>query len=380
MILDEDLLEIRSLARQFAEKELTREVLEEADATNTFRKSVLDEMAAIGLTGIKVPEQYGGLGMGNLAFIVALEEISRKSGTAGVYLSNPNSLGTGPLLISGTEEQRQKYIPKLVTLEKRMCFALTEPGAGSDAGSLKTKADKQPDGGYVLNGRKCFISGAAMADYAVVFAKTDPTAGNKGISAFIVDMGLPGVSVGAPEHKMGLLGYPVADIVLDDVHVPGDCLLGEENKGFVNAMKTLDNGRLGVSGMALGVAQGCLDEAVKYAKEREQFGRPIAKFQVIRSMIADMATSVAAMRELVYTAAAMKDAESPDAGMYASMAKLFCAEQCNQIAAKALQIHGGYGFMKDYDIERKYRDCRVFTIFEGTSQIQQMVIAKKLLQ
>ena len=379
MILSENHLMIREMARQFAEKELTREVLDEAEATNSFRKSVLDHMVQAGLTSIKIPEEYGGQGGANLSFVIALEEVCRKSAVAGIYMSNPNSLGSGPLLINGTEEQKRYYIPKLATLEKRMCFALSEPGAGSDAGSIITRAVRDGDS-YVISGSKCFISGATIADYAVVFAKTDPEQGVRGISAFIVDLKLPGVILGKPERKMGLIGYPIGDIVLEDVRVPAENMLGEENRGFTNAMKTLDGGRLGVAATALGVAQGCLDEAVKFAKERKQFGRPIAKFQAISFMLAEMATKIAAARELVYAAAAKKDAGEPDSAVYASMAKFFTAEACNEIAGKALQIHGGYGYVKDYDIERKYRDCRVFTIFEGSSQVQQMVISRQLLK
>ena len=379
MILSENHLMIREMARQFAEKELTREVLDEAEATNSFRKSVLDHMVQAGLTSIKIPEEYGGQGGDNLSFVIALEEVCRKSAVAGIYMSNPNSLGSGPLLINGTEEQKRYYIPKLATLEKRMCFALSEPGAGSDAGSIITRAVRDGDS-YVISGSKCFISGATIADYAVVFAKTDPEQGVRGISAFIVDLKLPGVILGKPERKMGLIGYPIGDIVLEDVRVPAENMLGEENRGFTNAMKTLDGGRLGVAATALGVAQGCLDEAVKFAKERKQFGRPIAKFQAISFMLAEMATKIAAARELGYAAAAKKDAGEPDSAVYASMAKFFTAEACNEIAGKALQIHGGYGYVKDYDIERKYRDCRVFTIFEGSSQVQQMVISRQLLK
>lgn len=379
MILSENHLMIREMAKQFAEKELTREVLDEAEATNSFRKSVLDHMVQAGLTSIKIPEEYGGQGGDNLSFVIALEEVCRKSAVAGIYMSNPNSLGSGPLLINGTEEQKRYYIPKLATLEKRMCFALSEPGAGSDAGSIITRAVRDGDS-YVISGSKCFISGATIADYAVVFAKTDPEQGVRGISAFIVDLKLPGVILGKPERKMGLIGYPIGDIVLEDVRVPAENMLGEENRGFTNAMKTLDGGRLGVAATALGVAQGCLDEAVKFAKERKQFGRPIAKFQAISFMLAEMATKIAAARELVYAAAAKKDAGEPDSAVYASMAKFFTAEACNEIAGKALQIHGGYGYVKDYDIERKYRDCRVFTIFEGSSQVQQMVISRQLLK
>ena len=260
-----------------------------------------------------------------------------------------------------------------------LAFALTEPGAGSDAGGMTTTAREDGDA-YVLNGRKSFITMAPLADYAIVYAKTDMEKGTRGITAFIVDMKAPGVSCGKPENKMGLIGCATSDIVLEDVRVPKEDVLGEINRGFINAMKTLDGGRLGVAAQSVGVAQACLEESIKYAKERRQFGRPIAKFQAISFMIADMAAKLAAARELVYHAAVLKDANDPQAGMTCSMAKYFASETCNQIAAKAVQIHGGYGYMKEYRVERLYRDCRVFTIYEGTSQVQQMVISGALLK
>ena len=249
----------------------------------------------------------------------------------------------------------------------------------SDAGSMVTTAVKDGDY-YSLNGRKCFISGAPLADYCIVYAKTDMSRGNKGISAFIVDMKAPGVSCGKHEAKMGLVGYATSDVVLEDVRVHKSDMLGKENMGFINAMKTLDGGRLGVSAQSIGLAQGCLDEAIKYSKERVQFGKPICKNQAIAFMLADMATKLTAAKELVYMAAQMKDRNDPNASMYCSMAKYFASETCNEIAAKAVQIHGGYGYIKEYPVERKYRDCRVFTIYEGTSQVQQMVISGNLLK
>jgi alkylation response protein AidB-like acyl-CoA dehydrogenase len=263
-----------------------------------------------------------------------------------------------------------------------MAFALTEPGAGTDSGGTTTTALRDGDY-YVLNGRKTFITTAPVADWCIVYAKTDLSEKNRGrsrgISAFIVDMKLPGVSCGKAELKMGIIGCPTSDIILEDVRVHKDDLLGEENRGFQNAMKTLDIGRIGVAATSIGVAQGALDEAVKYAKERKQFGRAIAEFQAISFMIADMATKLQAAKELTYRAAQLKDINSPEAGPAASMAKYYASEVCNEIAAKAVQIHGGYGFIKEYKVERIYRDCRVFTIFEGTSQVQQMVISGSLL-
>ena len=369
---------IRKLARDFAETELTSDILDEVEATGEFPKEILDKMAKAGFFGIKIPQELGGSGADHRSYVLVMEEIARVSGVASVYVSSPNSLGGGPLLLSGTDEQLEKYLKPVISGEKYMAFALTEPGAGSDAGGMQTIAEDK--GKYwLLNGRKCFITGAPLADFAVVYAKTDPTKGTKGISAFIVDMKAKGVSTCKHEDKIGIIGCATSDIILEDVKVPKENLLGELNKGFVNAMKTLDVGRLGVASQAIGVAQGCLDEAVKFAKERKQFGRPIAKFQAISFMLADMATKLEAAKLLVYKAAWLMDTKQ-NASMASSMAKYYAAEVCNEIAAKAVQIHGGYGFIKDYKVERMYRDCRVFTIYEGTSQVQQMVISGHLLK
>lgn len=378
MLFEEKYELIRKLARKFAETELTSDVLDQVEESGVFPQEILDKMAKAGFFGIKVPKELGGQGGDHLAYVITMEEIARVSAVASLYVSSPNSLGGGPLLLSGTDEQKEKYLRPLVTGEKVLAFALTEPGAGSDAGGMTTTAVEDGDC-YVLNGRKTFITMAPLSDYAIVYAKTDPSKGTKGISAFIVDMKWPGVSCGKAEHKMGLIGCATSDIVLEDVRVPKENLLGELNKGFINAMKTLDVGRMGVAAQAVGVAQGCLDEAIKYAKERKQFGRPLAKFQNTQFMLADMATKLAAAKELVYQAAITKDTGG-NSTMASSMAKYFAAEICNEIAAKAVQIHGGYGFIKEYKVERMYRDCRVFTIYEGTSQVQQMVIAGQLLK
>lgn len=327
MLFEEKYELIRKLARKFAETELTSDVLDQVEESGVFPQEILDKMAKAGFFGIKVPKELGGQGGDHLAYVITMEEIARVSAVASLYVSSPNSLGGGPLLLSGTDEQKEKYLRPLVTGEKVLAFALTEPGAGSDAGGMTTTAVEDGDC-YVLNGRKTFITMAPLSDYAIVYAKTDPSKGTK---------------------------------------------------GFINAMKTLDVGRMGVAAQAVGVAQGCLDEAIKYAKERKQFGRPLAKFQNTQFMLADMATKLAAAKELVYQAAITKDTGG-NSTMASSMAKYFAAEICNEIAAKAVQIHGGYGFIKEYKVERMYRDCRVFTIYEGTSQVQQMVIAGQLLK
>ena len=378
MVFSEDNLMLRQLARDFANKELTPDLLDQVEETNVFPEEVLQKMADIGFFGIKIPEEYGGMGGNNMDYIAVIEEISRVSAVASLYVSAPNGLGGGPLLISGTEAQKQKYLPPLVTNEKKMCFALTEPGAGSDASSIITKAEDMGDY-FLLNGRKTFITRAPLCADAVVYAKTTDADGKVGVSAFIVDMHSEGVSTGSHVRKMGLIGAATSDIVLEDVKVPKENLLGELNQGFKVAMKTLDGGRLGVAAMSVGVAQSCLDEAVKYTKVRKQFGKALADFQNTKFTLADMATKLQAARELLYSAAEAKD-RGENCSALVSMAKYYASEICNELAAKALQLHGGYGYTKEYRIERLYRDCRVFTIFEGTSQIQQTVIARSLLK
>lgn len=370
---------VRKLVRQFAETELTSDILDKIEETHDYPEEILQKMAKCGFFGVKVPKELGGQGADVRSYVVMGEEISRVSAVSCIWALTPNSLAGGPLLLAGTDEQKEKYLKPILTGEKKVCFALTEPGAGSDAGSMTTTAVRDGEY-YVLNGRKCFITMAPLADYAVVYAKTDMTKGTRGISAFIVDMRLPGVSTGKAENKMGVIGCATSDIILDNVRIHERDRLGEEGKGFSNAMATLDVGRMGCAAMAVGVAQACLEEAVKYSKERKQFGHRLCDNQAIAFMLADMATKVETGRLLVYHAAWLKDQNSREATMAASMAKYYTTEMCNEVAAKAVQIHGGYGFMKEYKVERMYRDCRVFTIFEGTSQVQQMVISRGLLK
>ena len=379
MILTEKHEMMRKFFRQFAETEFTPELLDELDETGEFNWEIFNKIAAAGLTGCKIPVEYGGQGGDTLAYCIMIEELARRSVVLSIYANTSNSLGGGPLYQFGNEAQKQKYLVPCAKGEKIIVFALTEPGAGSDAGGTTTTAVQDGDD-FILNGRKTFISGAPVADWCLVFAKTDPTAkGSRGISMFVVDMKLPGVSCGAHANKMGINGYPTSDVILEDVRVSKDCLVGPLHKGFSIAMKTLDGGRLGMAAQAVGVAQACLDESIKYAKERKQFGRPIADFQGISFMIADMATEIAAARELVYNAANLKDANM-DATTACSMAKYFAAEVANRCAYKAVQIHGGYGYIKEYKVERLYRDARIASIYEGTSQIQQVVIAGNLLK
>jgi len=379
MILDEKHAMLQKLFRQFAETEFTKELLDRLDETGEFDWDIHRKMAKYGFMGVKIPVKYGGQGGDYLAYAIMVEELARVSPVLSIYANTSNSLGGGPLMLAGSEEQKMEYLPPVARGEKILVFGLTEPGAGSDAGGTVTTAVKDGDD-YILNGRKTFISGAPFADHCIVFAKTDPTQkGSRGISMFIMDMKLPGVSVGKHEQKMGICGYPTSDVIMEDVRVPAACLVGPLHKGFQYAMKTLDGGRLGMAAQAVGIAQGCLEEAVKYAKERRQFGRPIADFQGVSFMIADMATDVAAARELVYHAAELKDKEM-DASAACAMAKYFAAEAANRCAYKAMQVHGGYGYMKEYKVERFYRDARITSIYEGTSQIQQLVIANSLLK
>ena len=373
-------IEIRKVAREFAERELTPEILDETERSGMFPLSIYRKMGALGLLGIKTPKKYGGLGADYLSYVIVMEEIARVSMVATVFLTTPNSLGGGPLLLSGTEEQLDKYLRPAVTGEKFISFAITEPGAGSDAGGTVTTAEK--DGDYfILNGRKTFITGAPIAGAAIIYTRTDRgSKGGRGITAFIVDLDLPGVSTGKPEDKMGIIGCPTSDIILENVRVHKSAMLGEEGMGFKNAMKTLDIGRIGIAAQSIGVAQGCLDEAIKFAKNHQCEDGVLADQQAIRFSIAEMAAKLKAAKELTYEAARLKEIGDPDAGMTASMAKLIASETCNELAAKSLQVHGEYGYMKGSRIERLYRDSRVLTIYEGTSQIQKVVISGQLLR
>ena len=379
MVLSEKYQLIQKLAKDFCEAEIPSELQDKIDQTGEYPQELLKKFADYGFFGIKAPKELGGQGGDTLAYVLTIEQIARVSMVSSIYVSGANSLGSGPLMLAGTQEHLEKYLGPVARGEKYPCFALTEPGAGSDAGGVTTTAVRDGDD-WIINGRKAFITAAPISDFGIVFAKTDPSKGSKGITTFIVDMKAPGVSFGKPENKMGIIGCPTSDIVFEDVRVSDADRLGEINKGFSNAMKTLDYGRLGVAAQSVGVAQACLDEAIKYAKERKQFGKRIADFQAIQFMIADMATELEAARELVYNGAVKKDLNDRQAGMYCSMAKYFASEAANRIAYKALQIHGGYGYIKDYRIERLYRDVRINSIFEGTSQVQQMVISGALLK
>ena len=374
---NEDHEGIREMAKDFAEKTLAP-IAGEIDKTEAFPMDVVKTMADMGFLGLKIPEEYGGLGLDMRSYVCVMEEIAKKCATATLFISSANSLSTAPIVISGTPEQKEKYLPGVAAGESLIAFGLTEPNAGSDAASMTTRAVEDGDS-YILNGRKCFITMAPIADQCIVYAKTDPEKGAKGITCFMVDMNLPGVSCGRHEEKMGQRGVPVSDILLEDVHVDKSCVLGEVDLGFINAMKTLSVGRVGVAAMCLGIAQEAIDLAVSHTKDRVQFGKPLCRNQAIAFMLADMETKLNAARGLVYNAAWLMDNGQP-ADKAASMAKYFAAETAIEIVNKSLQLHGGYGYSQEYEIERLYRDVRITSIYEGSSQIQQIIISGQMLK
>ena len=374
---NEDHESIREMARDFANKTLAP-IAAEIDKTEKFPMDVVKQMADLGFLGLKIPEEYGGLGLDMRSYVCVMEEIAKKCATATLFISSANSLSTAPIVISGTPEQKEKYLPGIVSGDEMIAFGLTEPNAGSDAAGMTTKAVEDGDC-YILNGRKCFITMAPISKYTIVYAKTNPEKGAKGISCFMVDMSLPGVSCGKHEEKMGQRGVPVSDVVLEDVRVPKECMIGEKDLGFINAMKTLSVGRVGVASMCLGMAQEAIDLAVNHTKNRVQFGKPLCKNQAIAFMLADMETKLNAARQLVYNAAWLMDNGQP-VDKAASMAKYFAAETAIEIVNKSLQLHGGYGYSQEYEIERLYRDVRITSIYEGSSQVQQMVISGQLLK
>lgn len=365
---------MRKMVRDFAQSEIAPfvEKMEEGE----FPRGILKKMGELGLMGIPVPEEYGGSEMDFISYIIAIHEISKVSATVGVILSVHTSVGTNPILYFGTEEQKQKYVPKLAAGEYLGAFCLTEPSAGSDAASLKTRAVKK-DGHYVLNGSKVFITNGGEADVYIVFASTNPEAGPKGVSAFIVDKDTPGFIVGKDEHKMGLYGSRTVQLTFEDMKVPEENLLGNEGEGFKIAMSNLDSGRIGIAAQALGIAEAALEAATDYAKERVQFGKPIAAQQGVGFKLADMATSVEAAKLLIYRAAQLRS-EGQKCGLEASMAKLFTSRTAVEVTTEAIQVFGGYGYTKDYPVERYFRDAKVTEIYEGTSEIQKIVISKQL--
>lgn len=368
---------IQETARNFADNEIAP-VADRHNREGKFPLDIVKKLGKMGFLGMSVPEDCGGTGAGNLALVIALEEINRVCASTGVTVSVQNSLVNAPIHHWGSEEIRQRYLPALATGEKLGAYALSEPGSGSDAAGLVTSAVK--DGkDYILNGTKNFITTGAEADLVLVMARTDTTHKTRGITAFVVETSRQGFAVGKKEDKLGLRASSTVQLILEDVRVPAANVLGEVGGGFKIAMHTLDGGRIGIAAQAVGIAQACLDASVKYAAEREAFNQPIGKFQAIQFKIADMATRVEAARLLVYNAARLKDEEKPH-GKEAAMAKLFASETANAAARDAVQIHGGAGYLEDFPVERFFRDARITEIYEGTSEIQRIVIARHVLK
>jgi alkylation response protein AidB-like acyl-CoA dehydrogenase len=348
------------------------------DEASEFPGKLVKKLGAMGLLGIIFPEEYGGAGFGYVDYVLAIEELSAVDGSIGITVAAHNSLGTNHIFLAGTEMQRRKYIPLLASGEWLAAWALTEPGSGSDAGGARTTAVKRGDR-YVLNGNKIFITNGSHADVAVVIAVTDKTKGTHGLSAFIVEKGTKGFRPGKKENKLGLRASDTSELIFEDCEIPEENLLGAEGEGFVDSMRVLDGGRISIAALSLGIARGALDAAVKYVKERRQFGKAIAEFQGIQWKLADMATDLDAARLLTQRAAVMKDA-GRKVTRESSMAKLFASEAAVRICDEAVQLFGGYGFIKDYPVEKFYRDVKLCTIGEGTSEIQRMVIAREILK
>lgn len=365
------------MIREFADKEV-KPLAAEIDEQERFPEETVEKMARLGIMGIPVPVEYGGAGGNNVLYSMAVEELSKVCATTGVVVSAHTSLCCAPIMEHGTKEQKEKYLPKLASGEWIGAFGLTEPNAGTDASAQQTMAVKEGDH-YVLNGTKIFITNASHANVYIIMAMTDKSKGTKGISAFIVERDFPGFSIGKKEKKMGIRGSATCELIMENCIVPAENLLGQEGKGFAIAMKTLDGGRIGIASQALGIAQGAMDETVKYIKERKQFGRALAKFQNMQFQLADMETRIQAARLLVRRASSLKDLKVPYSAQ-AAMAKLFAAETAMEMTTKAVQYHGGYGYTREYPVERMMRDAKITEIYEGTSEVMRMVIAGQLLK
>ncbi|OEU53586.1 MAG: acyl-CoA dehydrogenase [Desulfobacterales bacterium S3730MH5] len=375
-LTDEQIM-IQTMVRDFAREVLLPTAMER-DRTKEFPAENLRKMAELGLMGMMVPPEYNGAGVDTVSYVLALQEVAYACASTAVVMSVQNSIVCDTIYRFGSENQKQAFLKPLAAGEVIGAFAMTEPQAGSDPMAQSTWARADGDH-YIINGTKRFITSGKNAGVTIITVKTDKTKRHKGISAFIMEKGTPGFSVGRTEEKMGLRASDTTDLIFEDCRIPAENLLAKEGDGFMIAMTALDSGRIGIAAQSVGVAQAALDAAVSYAREREQFGQPISKFQGLRWMLADMATEVEAARQLTFSAAAKKD-RGEKYTMEASMAKLFASEMVNRVAAKALQIHGGYGYTKEYPVERFYRDARVFTIYEGTSEIQRVVIANHLLE
>jgi alkylation response protein AidB-like acyl-CoA dehydrogenase len=368
--------EVRALARDFAEREVAP-VIRRFDEAHEFPREILARLAGTGLLGALVPEEYGGAALDYVSYALAVEELNRVDASVGITMWAHNSLCTNHIALFGSPEQKARYLPRLARGEALGAWGLTEPGSGSDAAAMRTRAVTDGDH-FVLNGSKAFITNAGVAEIAVVMAVTDPTLGNKGISAFVLEKGTPGFAAGRPYRKLGLHASNTAELHLEDVRLPAGALLGERHMGFVNTMQVLEGGRIAMAAMAVGLAQGALDEALKYMKQRSAFGKTLAEFNGLQGMIADIGTEVEAARLLTLRAAALKDSDRP-AKVAASMAKVFASEVAMKAATKALQIHGGAGYITEFPIERIFRDAKLTEIGEGASEIQRLVIAREIL-
>ncbi len=368
---------IRDTARGLATNEISK-VAAQIDREHRFPREIVAKLGELGMLGVAVPERWGGAGMDNVSYALAVEEISRGCASTGVIMSVQNSLVCDPILHFGTDEQRQRWLPGLASGKKLGCFALSEPDAGSDAAAQKTTAIASGSG-WVLNGTKNFITNGPVSDVIVVFAMTEPAKGTRGISAFVVASDAPGVKFGPADDKMGIRGAPSSQIFFTDCALPGDALLGAPGDGFKIAMRTLDGGRIGIGAQAVGIARAAFEDATHYALERKTFGQPIAEHQAIQFKLADMCTEIDAARLLVWRAAVKKDAGLRHT-TESSMAKLFASEVANRAAKEAVQVFGGYGYLTDFPVERHFRDAKITEIYEGTSEIQRLVIASALLK
>jgi len=368
---------LKKTVRDFAESEIAPKAAE-MDEKEEYDMTLWSKMAEMGLTGIPYPDDYDGAGMDNLSYAIAVEELSRVCGSSGVFVSAHTSLCAWPIYAFGTEDQKQKFLKPLSNGDKLGAMGLTEPAAGSDASSLKTTAVKEGNE-YVLNGTKIFITNGYHAEIYVIFACTDRSKGTRGISAFIVEKGTPGFTFGKKEHKLGIRASSTYELVFENCRIPAENLLGDEGQGFKMVMMTLDGGRIGIAAQALGIAQGAYEQAVNYSKIREQFGKPISANQGLQWMLADMATQIEAARLLVYKAAYLKDNKQPFS-KEAAMAKLFASETAMAVTTKAVQVFGGYGYTREYPVERMMRDAKITEIYEGTSEVQRIVIAANILK
>lgn len=368
----------RRMVRDFAEKEIAPRAVE-MDETDEFPDDLFRRMGELGIIGLPFPEEYGGSDAGYTSLVIALEEIARVSGSMAITLDAQISLCSEPIYLFGSEEQKQKYLVPLARGEKIGCFGLTEPQAGSDAGATRTRAVRDPQTGeWVINGQKIFITNGSVADVIVITAKTDPEKGTRGISSFIIEKDTPGYQPGRDEDKMGLRGSVTSELFFENCRVPAENLLGKENEGFKQFLVTLDAGRVAIAAMAVGLAQGAFERALAYAQEREQFGQRIANFQAVQWMLVDMATEIEAARLMVYRAAWLRE-QGKRFTKEAAMAKLFASEVSERACHHAIQIHGGYGYVREYEVERMYRDQRLCAIGEGANEIQKLVIARQLL-